>query len=342
MKALSRSTVIVSTIAALLMPVAASAEGEVNLYSSRHYNTDERLYSDFEKATGIKLNRIEDKADALIERMSAEGANSPADILITVDASRLYRADAAGLFQPTDSDALNSAIPSELRHPEGHYFAFSKRARVIFYDKADVTEPPATYQDLADPKYKGLVCARSSTNVYMQSLLAAMIKNLGEEAAKEWAAGLYGNFARAPQGGDTDQLRAIVSGECDIVLANTYYFARSLARDVSGLTGSTDGIGVVFPNQDTTGAHVNVSGAGVAAHAPNKENAIKFLEYLASPAAQTYFAEGNHEYPVVEGATQSSVLDTLGEFIADTGVSIFDMGENQARATEIYDEIGYP
>lgn len=342
MNTLRQVTLSLSVMAVVATPVAATAEGEVNLYSSRHYNTDERLYSDFEKATGIKVNRIEDKADALIERMSAEGANSPADVLITVDASRLYRADQASLFQSIESDALNSAVPSELRHPEGHYFGFSKRARVIFYDKADVSEPPQTYADLADPKYKGQVCARSSTNVYMQSLLAAMIKNDGEAAAKSWAAGLYANFARAPQGGDTDQLRAIVSGECDIVLSNTYYFARSLASDVKGLTGSTDGIGIVFPNQESTGTHVNISGAGVAAHAPNRDNAIKFLEYLASPQAQAYFAEGNHEYPVVEGASQSSVLDSMGSFKSDTGVTIFDMGQNQARATEIYDEVGYP
>ena len=332
-----------SSLLALAVTLAAPAfaEGELNIYSSRHYDTDERLYSDFTEATGITINRIEDSADVLIERMIAEGENSPADLLITVDATRISRADTAGLFQPVSSEVLEDRIPENLRHPDGHYFAFSLRARVIFYDQADVSEPPQSYQDLADPKYKGLVCARSSSNVYQQSLMSALISHLGEEEAKEWAAGLYANFAREPAGGDTDQLRAIVSGECEIVLSNTYYFARALGKQVDGLTGDTDGIGIVFPNQDSTGTHINMSGAGVAAHSPNRENAIKFLEYLASDQAQTYFAEGNYEYPVVEGVSESSILEGLGNFKADE-LPLFEIGENQTRAVQLYDEVGYP
>ncbi|MEM6944520.1 MAG: extracellular solute-binding protein, partial [Pseudomonadota bacterium] len=217
------------TLAAML-PASALAEGEINIYSSRHYDTDERLYSDFTEKTGIVVNRIEGKADELIARLEAEGANSPADLLLTVDAGRIWRADQAGLLAPVDSDVLNSRIPDYLRHPDGHWFGFSQRARIIFYDKNDVSDPPLTYAALADPAYKGKVCTRSGSNIYMLSLMAAQIEHLGAEEAKAWATGLWNNRAREPQGGDTDQLRAIISGECDIVVSNTYYFARAIAK----------------------------------------------------------------------------------------------------------------
>lgn len=320
------------------LPVLAN--GELNLYSSRHYDTDERLYSDFEAQTGITINRIEAGASELIERMKAEGANSPADVLMTVDAGRMWRADQAGLLQPTQSDILNARIPSNLRHPDGHWYGFSQRARVIFYDRNDVTDPPKTYEELADPKYKGLICARSSSNIYMQSLLAAMIAHHGEAEAESWAAGLYSNFARKPQGGDTDQLRGIVSGECDIVLSNTYYFARALRKDVKDLSGSTDMIGWVFPNQENQGTHVNLSIAGVAANAPNRDNAVKFLEYLASDSAQEYFSAGNDEYPAVPGVGLSASVAQLGLFRQDR-LPLTKLGENQVAAQKIYDRIGY-
>ncbi|MCY0096080.1 Fe(3+) ABC transporter substrate-binding protein [Hoeflea ulvae] len=327
---------------AMMAGVAAPAfaDGDVNIYSSRHYDTDERLYSDFTEATGINVNLIEGKEDELIERMKAEGANSPADVFITADAGRLWRADQAGLLAAVESETLNSRVPDSLRHPEGHWFGISKRARVIFYDKDKVSEPPQTYAALADPKYKGLLCARSSSNIYMLSLLGAYIAHNGDEAAKEWAQGLKDNLARDPQGGDTDQLRGIVSGECGIAIANTYYFARGLAGDVDGLTRGIDKIGVVFPDQDGNGTHVNISGAGVAAHAPNRDNAIKLLEYFTSESAQSYFANGNNEYPVVEGVAASSVVEGLGSFKADT-LNLNELGKNQARAQEIYNEVGY-
>ncbi|MEO1609431.1 MAG: Fe(3+) ABC transporter substrate-binding protein [Pseudomonadota bacterium] len=318
----------------------AQAAGELNLYSSRHYDTDERLYSDFEKQTGIKINRIEDSANALLQRIEAEGSNSPADVLLTVDAGRLWAADQKGLFQPVGSKALEDAIPANLRHPDGHWFGFSTRARVIFYDKTKVSEPPKTYQDLADPKYKGFVCTRSSSNIYMLSLMSALIDHLGADAAKTWAAGVWANRARNPEGGDTDQLRGIASGQCGIALANTYYFARALRTDVRDLTGKTDNIGIVFPNQDSTGSHINISGGGVLKHAPNKENAIKFLEYLASKEAQNYFAAGNDEYPVLKGVAKSASVVKLGEFKSDT-ISLTKYGENQAQAQKLYDEAGY-
>ena len=318
----------------------AAADEVVNLYSSRHYDTDERLYSEFEEMTGIRIERIEAKADALIERMKAEGTNSPADVLLTVDAGRMWRADQAGLLQPVESEVLETRIPEHLRHSDGHWFAFSQRARIIFYDEEDVETPPRTYEALADPMYEGMVCTRSSSNIYMLSLMASMIEAHGAEDAKAWAEGLYANRARDPQGGDTDQLRGIVSGECDIVLSNTYYYVRGITGDVSGLTEGIDRIGWVFPNQSGRGAHVNVSVGGVAANAPNRENAIRFLEYLTSDQAQQYFSEGNNEYPAVPGVALSEGVAQLGLFRQDD-LDLEVLGENQTEAQQLYDEVGY-
>ncbi len=331
---------------ALLAALTLSAIGtnavadELNLYSSRHYDTDERLYSDFEEQTGITINRIEGNADELIARMEAEGANSPADVLLTVDTSRLERAKNAGVLQPTDSDVLEERIPASLQDSDNEWFGFSQRGRIIFYDKNELTDPPQTYADLADPKYKGLVCIRSSSNTYNQTLLASIITNQGAEAAREWAAGVVENMARDPQGGDTDQLRGIVSGECDIAVSNTYYFARAIRTDVEGVSDSRDMIGWVFPNQDTTGAHMNLSGGGVAAHAPHPENAVKFLEYLTSDSAQVYFSGGNDEYPVVPGVEISDSVKELGEFKADE-VSLSDVAKNIPEAQKIFNEVGW-
>jgi iron(III) transport system substrate-binding protein len=326
----------------LIFTAQAQAAGELNLYSSRHYDTDERLYSQFEEMTGIKINRIEDKADALIERMKAEGKNSPADILMTVDAGRLWRADQAGLFQPVESAVLESRIPEWLRHPDGHWYGFSQRVRILFYDK-DKVDPMEiqTYESLADPKMKGKVCTRSSGNIYMLSLMASLIEHLGQDQAKAWAEGLWNNRARDPSGGDTDQLRGIASGECAVAVSNTYYFARALRKDVRGLDAAAMAkIGWVFPNQTGTGAHVNISGAGVAKHAPNRENAIKFLEYLASDAAQEYFSAGNDEYPAVLGVGLSPSVAQLGLFRSDT-LNLSKLGENQPLAQRLYDQVGY-
>ncbi len=319
---------------------AAVAQGELNLYSSRHYDTDERLYSDFTEATGIKINRIEGKADELIARMQAEGANSPADVLLTVDTSRLKRAKDAGVLQTVDSDMLEARIPANLQDSDNQWFGFSQRARIIFYDKADVTEPPLDYVSLADPKYKGLVCHRSSSNVYSQTLLASVIENHGEEAARAWAQGMVDNFARDPQGGDTDQLRGIISGECDISVANTYYFARALRTDVKGLSAEIDRIGWLFPAQDAEGAHMNLSGGGVAAYAPNRANAIAFLEYLVTDQAQQYFSAGNDEFPTVEGVTLSESVATLGTFKPDT-VNLSAVAENLPTAQKIFNDVGW-
>jgi iron(III) transport system substrate-binding protein len=319
----------------------ASEEQVVNLYSSRHYQTDEALYAEFTAATGIKVNRIEADGDALIERMKSEGVNSPADVVMTVDAGRLWRAEEAGLFQSAESTLLDQKIPANLRHPDGLWFGFSSRARLIVYNK-DLVDPTGldSYEDLADPKWKGLVCIRSSSNIYNLSLLGSIIAADGEEKAEAWAKGVVANFARDPQGGDTDQLRAAASGECGIAVANSYYLVRLLRSDKSEDQEVGAALGVIFPNQDGRGTHVNVSGAGVAKHAPHKEAAIKFLEYLASDSAQQYFADGNNEYPVVDGVAANAAVAALGSFKIDT-VNVSVLGKNQPLAQMIFDRAGW-
>ncbi|MEO1027080.1 MAG: extracellular solute-binding protein [Pseudomonadota bacterium] len=332
-----------TSILALMAAVTAGsayAEGELNLYSSRHYDTDERLYSDFTEATGITINRIEGKADELIARMEAEGDNSPVDVFLTVDTVRITRAKDLGLLQSVDSPVLEAAIPAYLQDEDNQWFAFSQRARILFYDKNDVENPPMTYQDLANPEYAGKVCIRSSSNVYTQNITAALTAHLGEEAIGDWAKGVVANFARDPQGGDTDQLRGIVSGECDIAMSNTYYFARAIRKDVSGLSDSIDQIGWVFPNQNDIGAHMNISGGGVAVNAPNKDNAIKFLEYLASESAQQYFSAGNDEYPAVPGIGLADSVAKLGIFRPDA-IELSDIAANIGAAQNILNEAGW-
>jgi len=314
---------------------------ELNIYSSRHYDTDEALYSGFEQATGITINRIEGDADELMARMQAEGRNSPADVFITVDVSRLNRAVDAGLLQPVNSELLEARIPANLQDDENLWFGFSQRSRIIFYNTDLVDTPPATYADLADPAYEGLVCIRSSTNTYNQTLLASIIAHEGEEAARDWAAGVVRNFARSPQGGDTDQIRGVASGECGVAVSNTYYFVRALREQVDGVSEHLDVIGYVFPDQDGNGAHMNVSGAGVAVNAPNRDAAVAFLEYLASDDAQVYFSSGNNEYPAVEGVPMVAELAGLGEFQADA-VSLSDVADNLATAQRIFNEVGWP
>ncbi|MEL6204949.1 MAG: extracellular solute-binding protein [Pseudomonadota bacterium] len=333
-----RTTLVAALATSVALPAFAQ---ELNLYSSRHYDTDERLYSDFEEATGITINRIEGNADELIARMEAEGENSPADIFLTVDTSRLERAKNAGLFQSIESDVLEARVPGYLQDEDNEWFGFSQRSRILFYDKTDVTDPPMTYQDLADPKYAGQICIRSSSNVYTQTIVGALIEHLGEDAVKDWAEAVVANFARAPQGGDTDQLRGIVSGECDIAMSNTYYFGRAIRKDVDGLPkDAMANIGWVFPNQDTIGAHMNVSGGGVAAHAPNLENAVTFLEYLASDQAQEYFSAGNDEYPAVPGVALSPSVAQLGFFKPD-GLDATAIANNIPAAQKLLNEAGW-
>lgn len=326
--------------AAFTAPVSAE-EPVVNLYTSRHYQTDETLYTGFTKRTGIKINRIEGNENALIERLKNEGRNSPADVFITVDVARLWRAQQMGLFQPVNSKVLEQRIPAHLREPGGHWFGFSKRARVIFYNRAAVKAGEIrNYQDLADPKFKGRICIRSLNHVYNLSLMSALVDNLGQQKAQEWAQGLKANLARAPKGGDTDQIRAVAAGECDVAVANTYYYVRLAKSSKPADRAVAEKVGVVLPNQDSFGTHVNISGGGVARYAPHKENAVRFLEYLASPEAQSYFANGNNEWPAVPGTSlDNPALAALGSFKEDQ-LNVGVLGTNQPLAQKVFNIVG--
>ena len=276
----------------IFAPARAAEEAVLNLYSARHYQTDEALYDNFTKATGIKINRIEAGDEQLLERIRSEGANSPADVLMIVDAARLWSAQQQGLFQPVKSNALADRIPASMRDPDGNWFGFSSRARVIVYDKAAVkASDVATYESLADPKNKGKICTRAGSHPYNLSLVGALISHNGEAKTEEWAKGVVANMARTPRGGDTDQIKGVAAGECAIALSNTYYYVRLLRSAKPEEKEWAAKTGVVWPDQASYGTHVNISGAGVLKHAPHRENAIKFLEYLASDSAQTYFAE---------------------------------------------------
>ncbi len=333
---------LLTLIAAVLSFAANAALAEnVNVYSGRHYDTDLALYDQFTKETGIKVNLIEGKADELIERVANEGQFSPADVLITVDAGRLWRAEERGLFQPIQSEILSSRIPSHLQHPEGKWFGLSKRARVIIYRAAaGLPEGLSSYEDLAKPEFKGLVCVRTSSNIYNLSLMASIIERAGEAEAETWAKAVVDNFARPPQGNDTSQIRAVASGECELSIVNTYYVARFLGSEDEKLRKTAENVGVLFPNQETTGTHVNISGAGVLTHAPNRENAIKFIEFLSSDYAQKILAEGNNEYPAVASVAVSGPVASLGDFEEDQ-VNANVLGVNQPLAVKVFDRAGW-
>jgi iron(III) transport system substrate-binding protein len=328
-------------MAALLGTAIVASAAEVNVYSSRHYDTDKSLYQTFTQQTGIRVNVIEGGDDELIERIRTEAGNSPADILITVDAGRLWRAQNAGILQPVKSKILEDTVPEYLREPTGLWFGLTKRARVIIYNKSAVKPSElSTYEDLADPKWKGRLLIRSSTNVYNQSLAGSILAAHGEKATEEWARGIVANLARRPQGGDSDQILAVAAGEGDIAISNTYYFGRIAGSDKPGDKAVTAKVGVFFPNQNDRGTHVNISGAGVLKNAPNKENAVKFLEYLVSPPAQKIFAEGNYEYPVSKDAETSPVIASWGSFKEDNlNAAVF--GKNNEEALKIMDRAGW-
>ena len=327
-----------ASVIALLAGGAAAQE--LNLYSSRHYQTDEALYADFTAQTGITINRIEDGADKLIARLESEGVNSPADVLLTVDAGRIYRAEQKGLFIPVITETLTTSVPPTFRHPDGLWYGFSRRARLIYFNPDVVASPPQTYEDLADPQYRGLVCIRSGSNIYQLSLMSALIDRYGEQGALEWAEGVVANFARQPQSNDTGQIRSVASGECGVSLGNSYYYARLLRSDAQEDKDVVANVTPIWPNQKTTGTHYNISGAGVLKNAPNKDEAVQFMEYLVSESAQRYFADGNNEYPIIEGIAPNAALQQIGEERADTiNVSVY--GKNQTLAQQIYDRAGW-
>jgi iron(III) transport system substrate-binding protein len=299
------------------------------------------MYDEFTAATGIEVNLIEGEADQLIERIKAEGANSPADVLITVDAGRLHRAEEAGVLAPVESDVLNAKVPEHLRDPEDLWFGLSQRLRGIVYAKDRVDPAEITsYEVLADPAWEGRVCIRSSTNVYNQSLVGAMIEAHGVEKTEAWAQGLVNNLAREPQGGDTDQILAVAAGECDVAVVNHYYFVRLLKSDKPDEAAVAEAVGIVFPDQDGRGTHANISGAGVVATAPNRDNAIAFLEYLTTDQAQEYFALGNYEFPVVEGVKTDPVLEQWGDIKTDR-INAASYGDHNAEAVMLMDRVGW-
>jgi len=330
---------IVAAISGLSLSAVAE-EKILNLYSARHYQTDEALYANFTQQTGIKINRIEGKEDELLERIKNEGANSPADVFLTVDAARLAKAHELGLFTPVASKTLESRIPAHLRTED--WFSFSTRARVIVYNKAAVkAEEIQNYDDLANPRLKGKLCTRSGSHPYNLSLMASIIAHQGEAKAEEIARGMVANFARAPKGGDTDQIKAVSAGECGVTISNTYYVARLLRSTKPEDVKTMEKVGIVWPNQGTTGTHINVSGGGVLKTAPHKDAAVKFLEYLASDQAQRYFADGNNEWPVVEGMKVANpALDSLGKFKADK-LPVKNLAMYQAKAQIIFDRAGF-
>ena len=334
---------IVRLIATTLASLAFSVQAEekvLNLYSARHYQTDEALYANFTKQTGIRINRIEGKEDELLERIRNEGSNSPADVFLTVDAARLAKARELGLFAPVSSKALDARIPANLRTDD--WYSFSTRARVIVYNKAEINPGDVqTYDDLANPRLKGKLCSRSGSHPYNLSLMASVIAHEGEARAEAWARGMVANFARAPKGGDSDQIKAVAAGECGVALSNTYYVARLMRSTKPEEQKLMEKVGVVWPNQATTGTHINVSGGGMLKTAPHKEAAIRFLEYLASDEAQRYFADGNNEWPVVDSVkVVNPALETLGKFKAD-GLPVKNLAMYQVKAQMIYDRAGY-
>jgi iron(III) transport system substrate-binding protein len=321
---------------------ARTQDKVLNLYTARHYSTDEAFYTGYTKATGIKINRIEGGEDALFERIKAEGANSPADVFLTVDVARLWRAEQAGIFAPLKSASLNKRIPAHYRDAEGHWFGFSSRARVLAYDKNKIKpDELARYEDLANPKWKGEICTRPSSHPYNLSLISSMIIHLGEEKASGWARGVATNLARPPRGGDTDQLRAVDVGECAIAISNHYYYVRIMRSDKPEDRALVEKVKLVWPNQADRGTHVNISGGGMLQHAPNRDAAVKFLEYLASDAAQTYFANGNNEWPTVPGVKLANPqLEAFGKFKTDS-LPLANLGKTQAAAQRIADQVGW-
>ena len=342
------SLAIFSAAAGLLSTAVLADEQVINLYSARHYPTDEALYSDFTKATGIKINRVDSDDAGIIARLKAEGSASPADLILLVDASRLWKGEVDGMFLPVKSKTLEAAVPAQLHSKPTDdgtaWFGLSTRARVVVYDKLKIKRDDVdSYEELGDPKNKGQLCIRSGSHPYNLSLFGAMTEHLGPAATEAWLKGMVDNMARAPKGGDTDQIKAVASGECGIAVTNTYYLARLMRSTNPADKAVIERVGVVFPNQQSWGTHVNVAGGAVARYAKNKANAVKFLEYLVSPDAQNHFANGNNEWPVVRGLKlDNPALQAMtgGSFKSEL-VPISSVGMNQIRVQQMLDRVGF-
>ena len=315
--------------------------GVVNLYTARHYDSDLILYERFTEQTGIRVNRIEGNADQLLARMQAEGEASPADVFITADAGALWRVQNAGLLQPVQSEALSTAIPANLRDPEGRWFGFSRRARIVAYDQARVQPADVdTYEDIASPRFRGQLCVRSADSVYNLSLVGALIEAWGPDRARQWVEGVVANMARPPEGGDRDQIRAVGAGVCQIALTNSYYYIRLASGDDAADREITTRVKLAFPSLDGQGAHVNISGAGVAANAPNRANAIRFLEYLTSAEVQTHVSQNNNEYPASPNVPVPAPVDAYADFQAHP-MPVSAYGPRQAEALAMMSAAGW-
>lgn len=332
---------VISVSALLPTSVFAEESGLVNVYSARKEALIKPLFDRFAQETGITVNLVTGKADALLKRLEVEGSASPADLFVTVDAGRLHRAKEAGVLQVAKSPVLEELVPANLKDRDGYWYGMTQRARTIFYVKGKVDPAElTTYEDLADPKWKKRICVRSSSNIYNQSLVASMIDANGVEATETWAKGLVANFAKPPAGGDTDQLKAAAAGVCDIAIANTYYFGRLLKSTNEESKAVASKLTAFWPNQTDRGVHMNVSGVGVTKHARNLENAVKLMEFMASDESQAWYGEENNEYPVVSDAKVSDVLDGLGQFKADD-IDLSKLGENNRAAVELMDRAGW-
>ena len=329
--------------------LAQAAAPAINIYSARHYPTDEALYSDFTKITGIKINRVDADDAGILTRLKAEGAGSAADVILLVDASRLWRAEVDGLFLPIKSKLLEEVIPENLRAKRSDnggtaWFGLSTRARVIVYDKVKVKKTDVdTYEKLADAQFKGKLCIRSGSHPYNLSLFGAMMDHLGPQQTEVWLKALVANMARNPAGGDTDQIKGVASGECAVALTNTYYLARLMRSNNSSDKALADKVGVVFPNQSSWGTHLNIAGGAIAKNSKNTENAVKFLEYLASTSAQNHFANGNNEWPVAKGVSfDNPALKAMsgGSFKSEV-LPISAVGMNQIKVQQMLDRVGF-
>lgn len=340
MKSIKSLSLVLAVAATLVVP-AVQAKDEVNVYSARKTELIEPLLERFTEQTGVKVNLVTGKDDALIKRLQVEGKASPADVLITVDAGRLHRAKAAGLLQTVDNAALNAVVPANLRDDDNQWFGLSLRARPIFYVKGKVDPKElSTYEGLTDSKWKGRICIRSSSNIYNQSLIGSMIEASGTDKTQAWAEGLVKNFARPPAGGDTDQLRAAAAGVCDIAVSNTYYFGRLIKSSKPEDNAVAEKLAIFWPNQNDRGTHVNVSGIGLTQSAKNTANAITLMEFLVSPESQAWYAEVNNEYPVIDGAVIDAVVKGWGEFKSDS-VALTKLGINNRAAVELMDRAGW-
>ncbi|ANB01388.1 Fe(3+) ABC transporter substrate-binding protein [Ectothiorhodospira sp. BSL-9] len=331
----------VAAVTALTLPLPALADGEVNVYSARQEALIKPLMDEFTEKTGIRVNIVSARADALLQRLRSEGRNTPADVLITVDAGNLYSAKEAGVLRPIESEVLKEAIPESYRDPDGYWYGLSMRARPIMYVKGKVDpEQLSTYEALADEQWRRSICIRSSSNVYNQSMVASMIIAHGEAETEDWARGLVANMAQPPRGGDRDQIRAAAAGVCNIAIANTYYLGQMLNSSDDAERAAAEAIGVFWPNQEDRGTHVNVSGAGLITHTENVDNAVKLMEFMASDRAQQWYAEANQEYPVKAGVEWSNTLSDLGDFEADS-VNLGRLGEYNAQAVRLMDRVNW-